>query len=175
MRKKSKNLTLDPPRNLNLGSGGGTKLDDLADVDLKTTAPTNGQSLIYNGSNWIPSTPAQSAQVLSSKFTTGDLSGQIYHNVTVKTKVGYVYVMEFGGTFHAGHNNSLGNYHFLIDSVERAKYKVASGSGYAQGGSYKFFIDGTGNDMNFEFVNSWSDSVMWEFCWCMLTEIYRKP
>ena len=117
----------------------------------------------------------QIAQILSSKFTTGDLSGQIFHNVTVKTKVGYVYIMEFGGTFHAAHNDSLGNYHFIIDSAERAEYKVASGNGYAQGGSYKYFTDGTGNDMNFEFVNTWSNSVILEFAWCTLTEIYRKP
>ena len=158
-----------------IGSLGVSKLDDLADVDLKTTAPTSGQSLVYNGSSWIPSTPGQPAQVLSSKFQTGDLNSEMFHNVTVKTKVGYVYVMDFGGTFHASHENSIGYYMFNIDGGERAKYKVAGGRGYAQGGSYKYFVDGTGNDVNFAFVNSWTDSVTWEFCWCMLTEIYRKP
>jgi hypothetical protein len=69
----------------------------------------------------------------------------------------------------------MGYYQFNVDGAERAKYKVAGGNGYAQGGSYKFFIDGTGHDVNFAFVNGWTDSVTWEFCWCTLTEIYRKP
>lgn len=159
-------------------SGGGTlgvsKLNDLSDVDLKTTAPVSGQALTYNGTNWIPSTIGQPSQVLSSKFKSGDLSGEMFHNVTVKTKVGYVYIMEFGGTFHASHNNSMAYYMFNVDGGERAKYKVAGGNGYAQGGSYKYFIDGTGNDVNFAFVNSRTESVVWEFAWCMLTEIYRK-
>src|SRR6056300_1209640 len=87
-------------------SGGG--LGDLSGVDLKTTAPTNGQSLVYNGSNWIPSTPGQPAQVLSRKFISGDLTAETFHNIMVKTKVGYLYVMDFGGTFHASHEDSLG-------------------------------------------------------------------
>lgn len=171
-RDKSKIVAGDGTRHFAQSSGG---LDDLADVDLKTTAPTNGQSLIYNGSNWIPSTPGQPAQVLSSKFISGDLTAETFHNIIVKTKVGYLYVMDFGGTFHASHEDSLGYYSFRIDGGERAKYKVASGRGYAQGGSYKYFIDGTGNDVDFSFVNSWTPGVVWEFCWCMLTEIYRKP
>jgi len=52
---------------------------------------------------------------------------------------------------------------------------VASGRGYAQGGSYKYFIDGTGSDVNFAFANSWTTGVTWEFCWCLLTEIHRNP
>ena len=117
----------------------------------------------------------QLAQILSSKFTTGDVSVQKFHDVTVKTKVGYVYIMEFGGTFHASHDTSLGYYKFNVDGAERAKYKVAGGNGYAQGGSYKYFTDGTGNDMNFAFVHDWDSGVIWEFVWCTLTEIYRKP
>jgi len=136
----------------------------------QVTGGDSSRSLQSSGSG-----TGQLAQILTSKFTTGDVSGQIFHHLTVKTKVGYVYIMEFGGTFHASHNNSLGYYHFRIDGAERANYKVAGGNGYAQGGSYKFFIDGTGNDMDFEFVNTWTDSVTWEFCWCTLTEIYRKP
>jgi hypothetical protein len=114
-------------------------------------------------------------QILSRKFTSGDLSAETFHNVRVKTKVGYLYVMDFGGTFHASHEDSLGYYSFRIDGGERAKYKVSSGRGYAQGGAYKYFIDGTGNDVDFSFINSWTTGVTWEFCWCLLTEIYWKP
>ena len=114
-------------------------------------------------------------QVLMRKFVSGDLKAETFHNVTVKTRVGYIYVMDFGGTFHATHEDSLGYYSFRIDGGERAKYKEASGRGYAQGGSYRYFIDGTGNDVDFSYVNSWTPGVTWEFCWCMLTEMYTKP
>lgn len=33
-------------------------LDDLSDVDLTTTEPTNGQSLVFNGTDWVPGAPA---------------------------------------------------------------------------------------------------------------------
>jgi len=32
-------------------------LDDLTDVDLTTNAPTSGQTLTYNGTNFVPTTP----------------------------------------------------------------------------------------------------------------------
>lgn len=34
------------------------ELDDLSDVDLTTAAPTNGQSLVFNGTDWVPGAPA---------------------------------------------------------------------------------------------------------------------
>ena len=114
-------------------------------------------------------------QVLMRKFVSGDLTAETFHNVRVQTRVGYLYMMDFGGTFHATHEDSLGYYSFRIDGGERAKYKEASGRGYAQGGSYKYFIDGTGNEVDFSYVNTWTPGVTWEFCWCMLTEIYFKP
>ena len=32
-------------------------LEDLSDVDLTTSAPTNGQSLVFNGTDWVPGAP----------------------------------------------------------------------------------------------------------------------
>lgn len=41
------------------GAGGGaTSLDELSDVDTTTTAPTNGDTLVYNGSNFVPQAPS---------------------------------------------------------------------------------------------------------------------
>jgi len=39
-------------------SGGATQIDDLSDVDTTTVAPTNGQALIWDGSQWEPGTVA---------------------------------------------------------------------------------------------------------------------
>jgi hypothetical protein len=33
--------------------GGATALDDLTDVDTTTIAPSNGDTLQYDGSNWV--------------------------------------------------------------------------------------------------------------------------
>lgn len=40
------------------GGGGATALDDLSDVDTTTSAPTTGQVLEWDGSNWVPATLA---------------------------------------------------------------------------------------------------------------------
>ena len=36
------------------GGGGASSIDDLTDVDTTTTAPSSGQVLKWNGTNWIP-------------------------------------------------------------------------------------------------------------------------
>ena len=176
----------------------GVKLDDLTDATLSSAS--DKQILQYESatSQWKNVTPnflspaagytkaevdakiaalmtGHPVQVLMRKFVSGDLTAETFHNIRVKTRVGYLYMMDFGGTFHATHEDSLGYYSFRIDGGERAKYKEASGSGYAQGGSYKYFIDGTGNEVDFSYVNTWTPGVTLEFCWCMLTEIYFKP
>jgi hypothetical protein len=35
------------------GGGGATTIDDLTDVDTTTVAPSNGDILQYDGSNWV--------------------------------------------------------------------------------------------------------------------------
>ena len=40
------------------GSGGASALGELTDVDLATAAPTTGQLLSWDGSNWVPATDA---------------------------------------------------------------------------------------------------------------------
>lgn len=39
------------------------KLDDLNDVDLTTTPPTLGQTLVYDGANWVPGQSAGSGEI----------------------------------------------------------------------------------------------------------------
>jgi len=39
------------------GADGSTTLNDLDNVDLVTNAPTNGQTLTYDGTNFVPTTP----------------------------------------------------------------------------------------------------------------------
>jgi len=39
------------------GADGSTTLNDLDNVDLVTNAPTNGQTLTFNGTNFVPTTP----------------------------------------------------------------------------------------------------------------------
>ena len=36
------------------GTGGATSIDELTDVDTSTTAPYVGQTLVWDGTNWVP-------------------------------------------------------------------------------------------------------------------------
>ena len=40
-------------------------IDNLTDVDVSTTAPTNGQVLTWNGTNWVPANASGSAQQIN--------------------------------------------------------------------------------------------------------------
>ena len=40
------------------GGSGASTLDDLTDVDTSTTAPSTGDALVYNGTEWVPQAPA---------------------------------------------------------------------------------------------------------------------
>lgn len=46
-------------------------IDVLADVDTTTAAPTNGQVLEWNGTNWVPATPSGGGAVSSVNGQTG--------------------------------------------------------------------------------------------------------
>ena len=39
-------------------AGGASAIDDLTDVDTTTTPPTNNDVLAWDGTNWVPATPA---------------------------------------------------------------------------------------------------------------------
>jgi len=53
-------------------SGGGTNATQLQGVGISATAPTNGQSLIYNGSQWAPGSGSAGVQLSSSSTQTVD-------------------------------------------------------------------------------------------------------
>lgn len=50
-------------------------IDALADVDTTTAAPTNGQFLQYNGSNWVPGSP--SGVTVNLGYTTAASTGTV--------------------------------------------------------------------------------------------------
>ena len=50
----------------NPGSPGGLVINDLTDVDTATSAPTNGQVLKWNGTNWVPADDIDTTLTLSS-------------------------------------------------------------------------------------------------------------
>lgn len=55
----------DPTVTVGNASLAGVVIDDLTDVDTSTTAPTNGQVLEWNGSNWVPATPSVGATAIN--------------------------------------------------------------------------------------------------------------
>ncbi len=45
---------------------GATSIDALADVDTTTATPTNGQTLVWNGANWVPGASAPGSNAVTN-------------------------------------------------------------------------------------------------------------
>lgn len=73
---------IDIPRYLYSSGGGASTLDELADVDTSTTAPTDGQALIYNDtdSEWQP-TDIETERVTINCIASGTVfrGAAVYH------------------------------------------------------------------------------------------------
>ena len=79
-------------------NAGQFALDDLTDVDTTTTAPTNGQTLVFNGTNFVPGTiSGYATSDFNTDFATKDTDdlteGSVnlyYTDARVQTKLGDV-------------------------------------------------------------------------------------
>jgi len=60
----------------NQTGGGASAIDDLTDVDTSTTAPSTNDTLVWNGTNWVPGTVSSSQWTTSGSdiyYTTGNV------------------------------------------------------------------------------------------------------
>lgn len=74
--------TAAPPADIS-----GSSINQLADVDTATDSPTNGQTLIWDGSNWVPS----SDYATSAQGALADTATQPGDNVsTLNNDAGYI-------------------------------------------------------------------------------------
>lgn len=57
-----------------LGIGGGGPIDDLSDADTTTVAPVVGDTLTWDGSNWVPAVPSieHVQSIMSSDYSVAD-------------------------------------------------------------------------------------------------------
>ena len=55
----------------------GMSIDDLTDVDTTTTAPTTGQTIVWDGAKFVPGTAAANIGDLNDVDTTGVTNGQV--------------------------------------------------------------------------------------------------
>ena len=55
----------------------GMSIDDLTDVDTTTTAPTTGQTIVWDGAKFVPGTAAANIGDLNDVTTTGVTNGQV--------------------------------------------------------------------------------------------------
>lgn len=55
----------------------GMSIDDLTDVDTTTTAPTTGQTIVWDGAKFVPGTAASNIGDLNDVDTTGVSEGQV--------------------------------------------------------------------------------------------------
>ena len=108
------------------GSGGGGSIDTLSDVDTRTSAPSTGQVLKWNGSNWTPQ---------------ADASGSSYTNSDVDTHLNQSnptsgYVLSWNGSDYAwvsnaGYNDADVNTHLNQPSATSNQVLSWNGSDYA--------------------------------------------
>ncbi len=67
-------------------------IDVLSDVDTTTAAPSNGQILIWNGSNWVPGNPTSAGLAFDSGIKTASFSAAINTGYFVNTSGGVLTV-----------------------------------------------------------------------------------
>lgn len=80
------------------GAGGGGNATSIQGVGVANTAPTSGQVLTYNGTNWVPG--GNSAIVRDGNgVALGTMVSTTNLVVTVRTTTGYLIVIRPNGTF----------------------------------------------------------------------------
>jgi len=62
-------------------SSGATALDELSDVDTTTTAPTSGDALVFDGTNFVPQAVSGSGATILNELTDVDTTGVVTNNV----------------------------------------------------------------------------------------------
>lgn len=60
----------------------GYELDEIHDIDLITTPPTNGNVLTYNGSLWVPQTPGGGGITVGTTSVTSGTVGRVFFQGT---------------------------------------------------------------------------------------------
>lgn len=105
--------------------GGASSLDDLTDVDTTTTAPTDGQALVWSvgDSLWIPGDVAASGLPASGAYVVKS-SDQSIPNITPTMVSWATEVFDTGGYFDTGANTRL-------TVSEDGVYLVQASLGYA--------------------------------------------
>lgn len=68
--------TVDPTLN-KITIDVAANVDDLGDVDTTTIAPTSGDTLVWNGTNWVPGNPINSSDELTDVTAAATTDGEI--------------------------------------------------------------------------------------------------
>lgn len=142
-------------------------INDLSDVDTSTSTPSTGQSLIYDGTNWVPGTPVASlpdrvykSEWIRVNYTPGDLVDSFSYSagissVTVKSNVANNN-LQLTVVFNGGGQKYPPNYIYIYGyKVTLAKYTIKPLSVSLE--TY-LLLTGTGNPFgNFDSGNTIDD------------------
>jgi len=90
------------------GGGGATSIDELTDVDTTTTPPNINQTLVWDGTNWVPGTVAGDAD--GGDF--GELPNPDAGDFTNDTSDSVLAYPVDGGDFTSGETDAYGDSFF---------------------------------------------------------------
>lgn len=114
------------------GSGGATSIDELTDVDTSTTTPFIGQTLVWDGANWVPgdSTEGIGEAPIDGNFYVRS-NGQWINLIEA---INFINLLTDGGNFTVGEADTVDSYIYdggdFINNTSDTGEQIPPGEGY---------------------------------------------
>lgn len=116
------------------GSGGATSIDELTDVDTSTTTPFVGQTLVWDGANWVPGDSSEG-------IGEAPIDGNFYVRsngqwINLIEAINFINLLTDGGNFTLGEADTVDRYIYdggdFINNTSDAGEQVPPAEGYEE-------------------------------------------